>query len=77
LTNGFYHMWKFCCKLHDANMVLKKLFIFLQYLSLPCGLIRGALANLGIPSIVGAEITTMPMCKYIHPLFRSAIALVV
>ncbi|CAB4036854.1 Hypothetical predicted protein [Paramuricea clavata] len=35
-----------------------------KYLSLPCGLIRGALANLGIPSIVGAEITTMPMCKF-------------
>ncbi|CAB3982059.1 Hypothetical predicted protein [Paramuricea clavata] len=35
-----------------------------KYLSLPCGLIRGALANLGIPSIVGAEIT-MPMCENI------------
>ncbi|XP_046849422.1 trafficking protein particle complex subunit 6b-like [Xenia sp. Carnegie-2017] len=35
-----------------------------QYLSLPCGLIRGALANLGIQSIVVPEITTMPMCKF-------------
>ena len=47
------------------NIFLCFLIYLLQYLSLPCGLIRGALANLGIPSIVGAEITTMPMCAYL------------
>ncbi|XP_078000733.1 trafficking protein particle complex subunit 6b-like [Glandiceps talaboti] len=35
-----------------------------KYLALPCGLIRGALANLGINSIVTAEVTTMPACKF-------------
>ena len=37
--------------------------IYLQYLAFPCGLIRGALTNLGILSIVTAEVTAMPACK--------------
>ncbi|XP_064622805.1 trafficking protein particle complex subunit 6b-like [Lineus longissimus] len=35
-----------------------------KYLAFPCGLIRGALANLGISSIVTAEVTIMPACKF-------------
>ncbi|ELT95033.1 hypothetical protein CAPTEDRAFT_126805 [Capitella teleta] len=35
-----------------------------KYLALPCGLIRGALANLGIISVVTADVTTMPACEY-------------
>ena len=31
----------------------------------PCGLIRGALANLGLAAIVTADITTLPMCTFI------------
>lgn len=34
----------------------------LLFLVFPCGLIRGALANLGITAIVNADITTLPGC---------------
>lgn len=36
----------------------------LQYVTFTCGLIRGALANLGVTCIVTAEIQTMPACKF-------------
>lgn len=35
-----------------------------KYVSFTCGLIRGALANLGINCIVTAEIQPMPACKF-------------
>ncbi len=35
-----------------------------RYLAFSCGLIRGALANLGIVCVVTAEVTTMPACKF-------------
>lgn len=35
-----------------------------KYFAFPCGLIRGALANLGVICIVTAEVTTMPACKF-------------
>ncbi|CAH1262469.1 trafficking protein particle complex subunit 6b-like [Branchiostoma lanceolatum] len=35
-----------------------------NYLAFPCGLIRGALANLGISCIVTAEVQNMPACKF-------------
>ncbi|XP_074662189.1 trafficking protein particle complex subunit 6b-like [Tubulanus polymorphus] len=35
-----------------------------KYLAFPCGLIRGALANLGIHCVVTADVTTMPACKF-------------
>ena len=38
--------------------------VVFQYLAFPCGLIRGALANLGIVCVVTAEVNTMPACKY-------------
>ena len=34
----------------------------LKYLIFPCGLIRGALANLGVTAIVNADISTVPSC---------------
>lgn len=34
----------------------------LLFLVFPCGLIRGALANLGITAIVNADVTTLPGC---------------
>ncbi|UYV63279.1 TRAPPC6B [Cordylochernes scorpioides] len=34
-----------------------------QYLAFACGMIRGALANLGLKSIVSADVEVMPMCK--------------
>lgn len=34
-----------------------------QYLYFPCGLIRGALTNLGVACGVSAEVSTLPACK--------------
>lgn len=39
-------------------------FFMLQYVSYTCGLIRGALANLGITCIVTAEVHLMPACRF-------------
>lgn len=38
--------------------------ILLQYVTFTCGLIRGALANLGINCVVSAEIHSLPACKF-------------
>ncbi|XP_059999143.1 trafficking protein particle complex subunit 6B isoform X5 [Lagenorhynchus albirostris] len=35
-----------------------------KYLAFTCGLIRGGLLNLGIKSIVTAEVSSMPACKF-------------
>ncbi|XP_035809390.1 trafficking protein particle complex subunit 6b isoform X2 [Amphiprion ocellaris] len=35
-----------------------------QYLAFTCGLVRGALSNLGVKSIVTAEVSVMPACKF-------------
>uniref|UniRef100_A0A672KHR0 Trafficking protein particle complex 6b-like n=1 Tax=Sinocyclocheilus grahami TaxID=75366 RepID=A0A672KHR0_SINGR len=35
-----------------------------QYLAFSCGLIRGALSNLGLESVVTAEVSLMPSCKF-------------
>ncbi|KAJ7551105.1 hypothetical protein O6H91_07G134100 [Diphasiastrum complanatum] len=35
------------------------------YLYYPCGLIRGALTNLGVPCAVSAEVSTLPACSFI------------
>ena len=29
-----------------------------------CGMIRGALANIGVNSVVTAEVSAMPACKF-------------
>uniref|UniRef100_A0A4W5MTG5 Trafficking protein particle complex subunit 6B n=1 Tax=Hucho hucho TaxID=62062 RepID=A0A4W5MTG5_9TELE len=36
----------------------------LQYLAFTCGLVRGGLSNLGVKSIVTAEVSVMPACKF-------------
>ncbi|KAI9140790.1 transport protein particle component [Paraphysoderma sedebokerense] len=36
----------------------------IPYLWFPCGLIRGALANLGVSSVVMAETSTLPQCMF-------------
>lgn len=36
-----------------------------MYLYFPCGIIRGALSNLGIPCAVSADISNLPACKFI------------
>ncbi|KAF9670026.1 hypothetical protein SADUNF_Sadunf13G0025700 [Salix dunnii] len=35
-----------------------------MYLYFPCGIIRGALSNLGIPCAVSADISSHPACEY-------------
>ena len=35
-----------------------------MYLYFPCGIIRGALSNLGIPCAVSADISSLPACEY-------------
>lgn len=35
-----------------------------RYVSFTCGIIRGGLANLGINSVVTAEVENMPSCKF-------------
>lgn len=37
-------------------------FLF-QYLAFSCGVVRGALSNLGLDSVVTAEVSVMPSCK--------------
>lgn len=34
-----------------------------MHLYFPCGIIRGALSNLGIPCAVSADISNIPACK--------------
>jgi len=36
-----------------------------QYLYFPCGLIRGALTNLGVACAVSAEVATLPACSFV------------
>ncbi|CAG8623823.1 4012_t:CDS:2 [Acaulospora morrowiae] len=36
----------------------------IAYFWFPCGLIRGALANLGVVSVVVAETTSLPQCTF-------------
>ncbi|XP_026189145.1 trafficking protein particle complex subunit 6b isoform X1 [Mastacembelus armatus] len=35
-----------------------------EYLAFTCGLVRGALSSLGVKSIVTAEVSIMPACKF-------------
>ncbi|KAI1893370.1 hypothetical protein AGOR_G00123040 [Albula goreensis] len=35
-----------------------------KYLAFSCGLVRGALSNLGLDSVVTAEVSNMPSCKF-------------
>uniref|UniRef100_A0A8C7YP37 Trafficking protein particle complex subunit 6B n=1 Tax=Oryzias sinensis TaxID=183150 RepID=A0A8C7YP37_9TELE len=37
-----------------------------KYLAFTCGLVRGALSNMGVKSIVTAEVSVMPACKTLN-----------
>ena len=39
-------------------------YVYFQYLAFSCGVVRGALSNLGLDSVVTAEVSVMPSCKY-------------
>ncbi|XP_073924208.1 trafficking protein particle complex subunit 6B isoform X4 [Castor canadensis] len=43
-----------------------------KYLAFTCGLIRGGLSNLGIKSIVTAEVSSMPACQMLHHLSHTS-----
>lgn len=40
--------------------------ILIQYLAFSCGVVRGALCNLGLESVVTAEVAVMPSCEFCH-----------
>lgn len=40
--------------------------ILIQYLAFSCGVVRGALCNLGLESVVTAEVSVMPSCEFCH-----------
>lgn len=42
--------------------------IMSMHLYFPCGIIRGALSNLGIPCAVSADISNLPACEFLHAL---------
>ena len=48
------------------SKLTKKYFniFFFQYLAFTCGIVRGALANLGVTCVVTAEVTQLPACKF-------------
>ena len=46
-----------------SYLMMMMMMMMFQYLAFPCGLIRGALANLGVVCIVTAEVTMMPACE--------------
>lgn len=37
--------------------------VTMMHLNFPCGIIRGALSNLGIPCAVSADISNLPACE--------------
>ena len=41
-----------------------------MHLYFPCGIIRGALTNLGIPCAVSADISNLPACEYLFQVSR-------
>lgn len=45
------------------DQLITQYFLF-QYLTFSCGLIRGALANLGLKAIVTSEIVMPPACRF-------------
>ncbi|XP_068938412.1 trafficking protein particle complex subunit 6B isoform X4 [Petaurus breviceps papuanus] len=52
----------FCLSCTSVRRILSEYHI--EYLAFTCGLIRGGLSNLGIKSIVTAEVSAMPACKF-------------
>ncbi|KAK7284303.1 hypothetical protein RJT34_19048 [Clitoria ternatea] len=42
-----------------------------MHLYFPCGIIRGALSNLGIPCTVSADISSLPACVYLSFLYSN------
>ena len=63
-----YQFIAFLAKIRDLCLVVHRphcvlIYIFFQFLAFPCGLIRGALSNLGLSCSVSADVLSMPKCK--------------
>lgn len=62
-----FAFWSTAKEITPSLIVAKKnLFVCVssQYLAFSCGVVRGALSNLGLDSVVTAEVSVMPSCKY-------------
>jgi hypothetical protein len=57
----------FMLSVHFEIHLLRISFLSVKYVAFTCGLIRGALSNLGINSMVTAEVHSMPACKFHIP----------
>ncbi|XP_053362813.1 trafficking protein particle complex subunit 6B, like [Clarias gariepinus] len=55
--NKFALLTQFSCRTQQLEESSK-------YLAYTCGLIRGALSNLGLESVVTAEVSLLPSCKF-------------
>lgn len=53
--------FKFLSKISNSRQYLE---VAPRYTAFTCGLLRGSLANLGVVSIVTADVTSMPACKF-------------
>ncbi|KAI8987737.1 BET3 family protein [Mycotypha africana] len=58
--NGFRWFMRMSTDIGGADSAKKAM----PYVWFPCGLIRGALANLGVPTVVVAETTNLPQCTF-------------
>ncbi|KAH9393367.1 PREDICTED: trafficking protein particle complex subunit 6B-like [Rhagoletis zephyria] len=55
------NQFRFILKISDSQQGLNSV---AKYLAFSCGLIRGALSNLGVNAVVTAEVSTPPMVKF-------------
>ncbi|EIE88188.1 hypothetical protein G6F57_005786 [Rhizopus arrhizus] len=58
--NGFRWFMRMSTDVGGADSAKKAM----PYVWFPCGIIRGALASLGVPSVVAAETTNLPQCTF-------------
>ncbi|KAI8930330.1 NO signaling/Golgi transport ligand-binding domain-containing protein [Entophlyctis helioformis] len=60
--NSFRWLTRMASDGHTTNDAVKA--IIADHLAFPCGLVRGVLANFGIPTTVTAEATSLPQCTF-------------
>lgn len=53
--------FRFLVRMSNGNQYME---VAPRYVTFTCGVIRGGLANLGIKSVVIAEVQSMPSCKF-------------
>lgn len=55
-----FYLFRRMCSHNGGKETAKQI---AQYLAFPCGLVRGALAALGVQSVVTADISAYPQCN--------------